>query len=194
MNRLYTRLAGAALCSSVVMMTGSPAMAEPYPRDGILRVYGALVDGACRLDMTSQQQTVDLGSTPAHLLKYVGEQGNRVAFHIRLRDCLREAGTLTDTRTGNVSWSSSQPVVSVMFRAQTDVNNPELVAVQGGSGFGLRLSDERQRRVLPGQMLRPDFVTPESDTLTWYVTPERTAAPLTADAFMAMVDFTMSYE
>lgn len=194
MNRLYTRLAGAAFCSSAVLMACAPAMAESYPRDGILRVYGALVDGACRLDMASQQQTVDLGDTPAFLLKHVGEQGNRVAFHIRLRDCLREAGTLTDTRTGNVSWSSSQPVVSVMFRAQTDVDNPELVAVRGGSGFGLRLTDERSRRVLPGQQLRPDFVTPESDTLTWYVTPERTAAPLTADAFMAVVDFTMSYE
>lgn len=184
-------LCGAALCAAVVMLCAPRAEAV---QEGRLQVYGHLTDGVCQVELASRWQTVSLGETTSWRLDKPGDQGERIPFQLRLRDCLRNAGSARDRNSGNLVWASQQPVVSVTFTAQTDADNPELVALRGTAGVGLRISDDQWRTVRMGQPQRPDFLSPDADTLTWYATPERTAGALRPGAFLARMNFTLNYE
>lgn len=164
---------------------------------GTVHVLGALTEAACELDMTSARQTVDVGAVPTARLKKTGDSGTPVAFQLRLHNCLRRAGVggrETDVRTGAVSWSALQPVVSVTFVAETDADTPQLVRIHGADGAGLRLRDRTGRPVYPGSRGTPLFVTPDSDILTWTVAVERTAGTLQPGAWAAVVNFQLSYD
>lgn len=163
---------------------------------GELHVIGELTEAACRLDMNSEYQQVDLGNVIAGELARPGSQGAPVAFHIRLRDCLRVQSSRHDNRTGNQVWSANQPVVSVAFLGVADADSPDLVRLQGRdvSGVGLRLMNSDHQLIQLGSWGRPGFLDPGQDELTFYVAPERTAAPLMAGPFRATVDFHLNYE
>lgn len=163
---------------------------------GELHISGQLTEAACRLDMTSVFQQVELGNILAGEMVGVGTEGEPVVFQLHLKDCLRTAGSRHNNRTGNLSWSESQPVVSVAFLAPVDANTPELVRLdgQGVSGVGLRLMDERHMPVRLGSWNSPHFLDPGQDDMTFYVVPERTSALLGAGTFRATVDFHLNYE
>ncbi|AYO39786.1 fimbrial protein [Serratia sp. P2ACOL2] len=161
---------------------------------GQLWVHGALTESACRLDMESAYQDVNLGDVGTGRLQNVGDRGTPVAVQLHLRDCLRMSGGSQDSRTGNLTWSASQPVVSVSFIAPTDPDSPGLVQVRGAKGIGLRLLDEQLRDVRLGEPGPSQWVTPGLATLTYTIAPERTAAPLQAGAYRATVDFRLNYD
>ncbi|EMH4079068.1 hypothetical protein RGI92_002338 [Serratia marcescens] len=75
-----------------------------------------------------------------------------------------------------------------------DVDNPQLVKAQGVSGLGLRFLDAGGEDVRLGSRGKPLWLTPGSDTLTYQVAPERTAAPLMAGSYRAVVDSSLSYD
>ncbi|MGP3070586.1 fimbrial protein [Serratia nevei] len=81
-----------------------------------------------------------------------------------------------------------------MWGALTDVDNPQLVKARGVSGLGLRLRDEQGRDMHFGARGQPQWLTPGQNALRYTVVPERTAAPLSAGAYRAIVDFKLSYE
>lgn len=159
-------------------------------------VEGRLTEAACTLDMASEFQQVRLDSVPIRTLKRQGYRGTPVAFHLRLKDCLRVAGEKHDNRSGNIVWSTNQPVVTVAFLAPADADNADLIKVFGPevSGVGLRLTDSQHRDVRLGTWGRPAFVSPGQDTLTFYVEPERTNSRLVGGAFTATVNFQLSYQ
>lgn len=80
------------------------------------------------------------------------------------------------------------------FVAPADPDNPTLVQVNGVTGMGLRLTDERGRDVRLGAWGAPLFLTHGSDVVTWHVQPTRTSAPLTNGAFKAVADFRLNYD
>ncbi|MBN5381106.1 type 1 fimbrial protein [Serratia marcescens] len=162
--------------------------------NGVLQVYGALTESACRLEMTSARQDIWLGETGTARLRQVGDRGQPVAFELRLQDCLRTPGGQRDARTGALTWAPNQPAVTVSFGSTADSDNPQLVKAQGTSGLGLRLLDGRGRDVRLGSRGQPLLLTPGQDALSYSVTPERTAAPLMAGAYRATVDFRLSYD
>lgn len=162
--------------------------------NGTLYVHGALTESACRLDMDSARQDIWLGETGTARLEALGAQGTPVAFELRLKDCLRTPASQRDSRTGALVWANDQPAVSVSFRAPADMDNPQLVKAQGVSGLGLRLLDSRGQDVRLGSRGEPLFLTPGQSSLTYTVTPERTAAPLVAGAYRAAVDFQLNYD
>ena len=162
--------------------------------NGVLYVSGALTESACRLDMTSAYQAVRLGTVGTGRLQSPGDRGTPVAVQLKLRDCLRMSGRSLDARGGSLTWSASQPAVSVSFMAPADPDSPQLVQVQGAQGLGLRLLDERQRDVRLGSRGAPLLLTPGQSTLTYTVTPERTAAPLQAGLYRATVNFRLNYD
>lgn len=161
---------------------------------GVLHVQGALTESACRLEMASASQTVDLGDIGTGRLQQVGSRGKPVKVRLQLRDCLRSPADNLDERSGTVLWNPSQPAVSVSFVAPADVNAQALVQVQGASGLGLRLRDQQGRDVRLGSRGAPLWLTPGQSTLVYSVTPERTRAPLQAGAYSARVDFRLSYD
>lgn len=198
MNRI-DRTALALIAALVLMssVTSAQAAVDNWGVDGAygeLHITGALTAGACRLDMTSLFQQVDMGVLPAAALLHPGDQGVPVAVQLQLRDCLPVGGRQRDDRIGSLTWDSIQPVVSVSFAARADDDNPALVKARGASGIGLRLLDSQRRDVRLGARGAPQWLTPYNDQLTYYVVPERTRAPLSPGAFRASVDFRLNYD
>lgn len=163
---------------------------------GEFHVTGQLTEGACRLEMNSAFQQIELGNITTDKLAHVGDEGEPVSIQLRLRDCLRTASGYLNNQTGNFAWSANQPVMAVAFLAPEDENSPSLVRVNGSSisGVGLRLMDEHYRPVQLGSWTRPHFVAPGQDEMTFYVVPERTPAPLMAGNYAATINFRLNYE
>ena len=161
---------------------------------GVLEISGEFVNSPCVLDMSSADQSVDLGNVSRSQLLRPGDQASPVAFPLRFVDCNRASGSLMNERTGNLVWSAYQPVVSVAFLAPADADDPRLVKVQGVTGMGLRLTDALGRDVRLGSRGEPLFLAYGNDTLTWQVQPTRTRAALSNGAFRATVDFRFIYE
>ena len=161
---------------------------------GVLEISGEFVNSPCVLDMSSADQSVDLGNVSRSQLLRPGDQASPVAFQLRFLDCNRASGSLMNERTGNLVWSAYQPVVSVAFLAPADADDPRLVKVQGVTGMGLRLTDALGRDVRLGSRGEPLFLAYGNDTLTWQVQPTRTRAALSNGAFRATVDLRFIYE
>ncbi|MBC3379049.1 type 1 fimbrial protein [Serratia fonticola] len=160
---------------------------------GVLRVSGVLTESACRLEMTSVDQSVDMGDVGTGRLQRIGDRGTAVAVTLRLQDCLLSAANNRDSQ-GNLTWSTNQPAVSLTFIGVQDDNNPQLFMARGVSGMGLRLTDAARHDVVPGLSGQPQLLTPGNNELTYYIVPERTGAPLQAGAYLAHVNFRLSYE
>ncbi len=187
-------IAALALMGTAMSAQAAPDNWGVEGAHGELHISGALSAGACRLDMTSLFQQVDLGVLPAATLLHPGDQGEPVAVQLQLRDCLPVGGRQRDDRIGSLTWDSIQPVVSVSFVARMDDDNPALVKARGASGIGLRLLDSQRRDVRLGARGAPQWLTPYNDQLTYYVVPERTWAPMLPGAFRANVDFRLNYD
>jgi type 1 fimbria pilin len=198
MNRI-DRTATAWIAALVLTsgMTSAQAAPDNWGVEGAhgeLHISGALAAGACRLDMASQFQQVDIGVIPTAALLQPGDQGTPVAVQLQLRDCLPVGGRQRDVRIGSLTWDHIQPVVSVSFAARADDDNPALVKARGTSGFGLRLLDSGRRDVRLGARGAPQLLSLYNDQLTYYVVPERTRAQLAPGAFRANVDFQLNYD
>ena len=162
--------------------------------NGALYVHGALTESACRLEMDSVRQDVALGSVGTGSLPVIGARGEPVRFELRLADCLRSPAANRDLRTGGRVWADNQPAVTVSFRAPRDADNPQLVQAQGVSGLGLRLETAQGEDVRLGDRGAPLLLTPGKNSLSYTITPERTAANLVAGSYRAVVDFHLSYD
>lgn len=161
---------------------------------GELHVFGSLTEGACSLDMTSARQDVNMGNFTTASLGMPGDQGMPVSVTLKLRDCFRTRGESADHRIGSLVWDTMQPVVTATFVAPADVDNPQLVAVRGAQGFGLRITDRQGRDVRLGDRGAPQWVMPGQDELVYRIIPERTAAPLGAGAWRSVVNFRLNYD
>nr|WP_238485016.1 fimbrial protein [Rahnella rivi] len=162
--------------------------------NGVLRVHGALTESACRLDMVSAWQDIDLGETGTGRLREVGAHGAPLGVQLTLKDCLPGPARNRDSHSGNLLWSESQPAVTVSFIGTADADNPQLVKVQGAGGLALRLTDPQGRDVRLGSRGAPLLLTPGQNTLTYTVTPERTRTALQAGAYWAQLNFHLSYD
>ena len=179
----------------LLLASAQHAQAEIHDAmSGVLEISGEFVNSPCVLDMSSADQSVDLGNVSRSQLLRPGDQASPVAFQLRFVDCNRASGSLMNERTGNLVWSAYQPVVSVAFLAPADADDPRLVKVQGVTGMGLRLTDALGRDVRLGSRGEPLFLAYGNDTLTWQVQPTRTRAALSNGAFRATVDFRFIYE
>ncbi|MCA6222041.1 fimbrial protein [Photorhabdus antumapuensis] len=161
---------------------------------GELYLFGGLTEAACRLDMNSAWQEVNLGTTPNSDLRRPGDKGTPIPFTLKFRDCLRTKGTAGDRRTGNLTWSHLQPVVTVSFVAPADRDYPHLVRVTGVTGLGLQITDTANNDIRLGEWGRPHFVASGQDSLEYYVTPIRTPRTLGIGQYRAVVDFRVNYD
>ncbi|EHG1308580.1 type 1 fimbrial protein [Salmonella enterica] len=161
---------------------------------GALYVHGLLTEGACRLDMASAWQDVEMASLTTAMLPAPGAEGTSVQVTLHLKDCIRTRGYSLETRTGVHTWDSVQPVVTVAFLAPGDLDSPSLLRVMGVKGVALRVRDASDRAIHPGERSAPQFVTPSSDQLTYTITPVRTAEPLIPGEYRAVLNFDLNYD
>lgn len=188
---MLAALAGLALAGPAWSAEVPPALDG---ETGVLHVVGSLTESPCRLEMASAWQAVDMGNTASAELHQAGDQGRAVPVQFRLRDCQAVTARNRDDRTGSLLWSQNQPAVAVRFTAPVDPYNPQLVAVAGTSGLALRLKDEYGRDVRPGSRGAPLLLNPGQDTLTYTLAPVRTAAPLRAGAWHALINMGLEYD
>lgn len=200
--RYYAALVGLALMAplSLAMLLWLLPTAQAVDNwdvggaSGVLEIRGALTESACRLDMDSVRQEVWLGESATGSLARPGDRGVPVSFALRLRDCLRGPSVSRDERTGARYAAADQPAVRVSFLAPADTDNPRLVRAQGVSGMGLRLLDGQGRDMRLGSRGEPLWLAPGDNALIYRVAAERTAAPLTAGAYRALMTFNLSYD
>ncbi|MEB7884617.1 fimbrial protein [Serratia fonticola] len=188
---------GCCLLLTVTSGLAQEKLASNWDIDGSygqLNVYGVLAENACRLEMESERQDVNLGYQTLDRLLHTGDQGKPVAVDIKLQDCLRIAADSRSIPGGNKVWSRYQPSVSVSFNATADENSPSLVKVRGVTGLALRITDKQNQDVPLGGPGKPLLLNPGKNTLTYYITPQRTAAPIVSGAYQANVDFHLSYD
>lgn len=159
-----------------------------------IHVAGALLESACSLAMDSAYQEIWLGNIGTADLHRAGDQGVPVAIQLRLRGCVRTEGGRREEHGGALAWSSAEPVIGLTFRGPADRDNPELAGVAGAAGFGLRLTDTLRRLIKLNKPSRPWFARPGDSVLTYYVTPERTSAPLRAGAFHSYINLYLTYD
>ncbi|WP_105637528.1 fimbrial protein [Cronobacter dublinensis] len=174
----------------------APVMAdEPVSADGgALYVHGVMRENTCRLEMDSAWQDVDLGDISRADVSLVGKMAKPVTVTLYLRDCPEipthsaNITSLTHTR------SAQQPGYQARFIAPTDALNPDLIKVTGVSGIGLRLKDNHGQTVKMAQQGDTVLLNPGQDTVSFTLAPERTAAPLAAGPYHAVINFSMIYE
>lgn len=160
---------------------------------GVLQVHGALTESACRLDMTSAWQTVELGSVGTGMLQQVGKQGRPVAVQLKLEDCLG-GESRNRNKLGDLLWNPDMPAMKIRFLAPATAENPQLLTVSGAKGLGLLMSNERHEAITPGEYSAPTLLSPGQSQLTYYITPVRTSAGLDAGAYQAQIQFQLSYD
>ncbi|EOW6719773.1 fimbrial protein [Cronobacter dublinensis] len=181
---------GAALGVTAPVMADEPVSAD----GGALYVHGVMRENTCRLEMDSAWQDVDLGDISRADVSLVGKMAKPVTVTLYLRDCPE-----IPTRSANITplthtRSAQQPGYQARFVAATDTLNPDLIKVTGVSGIGLRLKDSRGQTVKMAQQSDTVLLNPGQDTVNFTLAAERTAAPLVAGPFHAVINFDMIYE
>lgn len=144
--------------------------------------------------MTSAYQAVELGNTETAELKKIGDRGRPTAFHLELQDCIEVSTALQNTRTGQTAWSSTQPAVKIRFIAPTVPWMPDFAKVMGIQGMGLVLSDTAGQTLPLNENSNPELLPSGQSTLTYYVSPVRTALQMQPGAYSALISFEMYYE
>ncbi|MBN1084027.1 type 1 fimbrial protein [Erwinia aphidicola] len=191
-----TLIAGMLICTGGLF--AGVALAEDQHRitmaEGSMTIFGSLTESACRLEMSSQHQAVWLGNSDTASLRRPGDRAAPVSFQLKLKDCGRGPAALRDSKSGNVSWSTMQPAVSVWFYGTSDADMPDYLKINGTSGLVLALADSEGEPLPLNQRAAPLYLSPGRNTLTYTVTPVRTPAPLRAGAWNASLDFRMIYD
>ncbi|WP_166643136.1 fimbrial protein [Erwinia sp. LJJL01] len=190
------RCAALLVCASGLFAATAPG-AEHHPvpiGQGSVVISGSLTESACRLEMTSLHQVVWLGNIDTASLRRPGDRAAPVSFQLKLEDCGRGPTSLRDSKSGNVSWSTMQPAVSVWFYGTRDDDMPDYLKINGTSGLALALADSQGEPLPLNQRAAPLFLSPGRNTLTYTVTPVRTPAPLRAGGWNANLDFRMIYD
>jgi type 1 fimbria pilin len=160
---------------------------------GKLRVYGALVESACQLQMSTEDQSINLGNIQTADLKYIGDQAKSTSFMIQLQDCIPTNTIMMNYRKNTNTWSVYQPGFKVRFLAESAENFPYLVAVNGAKGIGLQLSENDGHPIHLGGESKPLLITPPQDTFRYWITPIK-ISELEPNAFQSIVSFEVIYE
>lgn len=186
--RLLVPLAALLCYVNGPIYAASPATSAEF------QITGTLLESACYLDPSSAYQQLSLGELSTARLLHMGDQGTPVPLHLKLQGCVRSDGGRHDEQQGALVWSAIEPVAAVTFMAVADADTPGLIKVAGAEGFGLRLLDAQGNDVRLGRIAPAWFVSPGDSQLTYYIRPERTAAPMRPGAFHASLNVNLAYD
>lgn len=162
---------------------------EVHSEYGRLVIKGMLVESSCHLDMASAWQEIDLGTISTKDFIRPGDQGGSIPFTLKLVNCVRGKGWMSDQLRMTATSDSIQPIVSVSFQSMRDERSPQFIKVYGASGIGLKIKD-----ITLGEEGRPHFVNVPQGELNYVITPIRTQGVLIPGNFRAIIDFRVSYD
>ncbi|HGL4620257.1 TPA: fimbrial protein [Citrobacter koseri] len=179
-------------CTSFTLCAAESGLIDG--NSGSMLVHGMLTENACRLEMNSEWQDVDLGIIETRMLQFPGDRAHVVDVGMRFKDCVRVESRKQNPLTQTLVWSAYQPAVAATILAPADLDNPDLVQVIGTKGLALRIIDDTGRTILPGVTQGPQLLSPGQDALSFHIVPERTNAALDAGYFYARLDVRLSYD
>jgi type 1 fimbria pilin len=123
-----------------------------------------------------------------------------VRFRLSFRNCLLGAKALADNPAGPRNGDAGQlylkgeQAVTLVFLGDSDVNNPDLLKLNGGvQGIGLRLKDQQGRALSLNQQSRPYILQPGSNTLWFSAQIESTQKYPLANQFNGVVHVQLVY-
>lgn len=162
--------------------------------NGKIFVYGSLTESACHLSMDSAFQSVDLGNIETASLKTIGAQGHKTLVNIELLDCIEIPTVLRNNKSGNVTWSLSQPGMKIRFITPVVPFRPNIARVEGVNGLGLQITNPKGKEIAFGEYSEPELISTGQNILTYYVAPVRIAEKLQAGAYRSVISFQITYE
>ncbi len=162
--------------------------------NGKIFVYGSLTESACHLSMDSAFQSVDLGNIDTASLKAIGAQGHKIPINIELLDCIETPTVLRNDKSGNVTWSTTQPGMKIRFIALVVPFRPNIASVEGVKGLGLQITTPKGKEIVFGEYSEPQLISSGQNILTYYVAPIRIAERLQAGAYRSVISFQITYE
>lgn len=178
---------------SIIFLPLPLTHAEVAGNVGKIRVYGALIESACRLEMSSLDQSIDLGNIQTADLKFVGDKAKATDFNIQLEDCISTQTNIKNVTTDTNLWSTDQPGFKVRFLAKSEPLAPNLIAVNGAKGIALQLNEADGVEIDLGMDSKPLLVTPLQEGFSYQVTPVR-VGDLEANAFQSIISFEVIYD
>lgn len=178
---------------SLMLFQLPSAYAEVAGNVGKVRVYGALVESPCRLEMSSLDQSIDLGNIQTADLKFIGDHAKATPFEIQLEDCLPTYTNIKNFETDTNTWSTYQPGFKIRFLAQNATGFPNLVSVNGAKGIGLQISEQDGTPIDLGTDSKPLLITPPQELFRYWITPIR-IGDLEPNAFQSIISFELIYE
>lgn len=162
--------------------------------NGKIFVYGSLTESACHLSMDSAFQSVDLGNIETASLKTIGAQGHKTPINIELLDCIETSTVLKNNKSGNVTWSISQPGMKIRFITPVVHFRPNIARVEGVNGLGLQITNPKGKEIAFGEYSESELISTGQNILTYYVAPVRIAEKLQAGAYLGVICFQIMYE
>lgn len=163
-------------------------------QSGIIEVHGALTQSACRLELNSSHQEIDLGTLSTGDFQKVGQSGKPIPLIFFIKDCLISQTFKFDDLTNTTMTDRYQPSVSFSFLSAITSPNHRFVAITGTTGIGLAIKDPYNRMVRLGGKGEALFLQPDQDILKFTITPVRIAETLSVGKFHATIFFFLKYD
>ncbi|CAI0912581.1 Fimbria A protein precursor [Serratia entomophila] len=196
------RLRPLLLCA--LLLSGGATAATPLGAiegtTGTVSFHGGLLSSPCSLTPDSQDQSIDLGDVNARAFQNAGDQSAPVRFRLSFRNCLLGARALADNPAGprngdaNRLYLQGEQAATLVFLGESDINNPQLLKLNGGvQGIGLRLKDQQGRPLALNQQSHPYILQPGSNTLWFSASVESTQRAVMAAGFAAVAHIQVVY-
>lgn len=160
--------------------------ASVFAADGTVNFTGEILTSACKVDTNSLNQTVELGKVSSSAFTKSGSTAAATKFDINLTDC----------PTG----ADSPTIASVKFDGTNDSINPNILALNSGSGaknVGIAIYEKDGATLIPMSNQSQDNTidtTSSSLTMSFIAKYMSTADTVTAGTANGATNFTVIYK
>ncbi|MFM4809517.1 fimbrial protein [Aeromonas hydrophila] len=171
-------------------LLSSAAQATNTVNGGTVKFEGQLVSSACALDVSSLNQTVQMGQVRTSAFSKKGDKSSPVAFNIVLTGC----------KTGPDGGQGNDKTVAVGFSAvQDNKDDKDVISLAGGDGsargIGLQITDRSKKAVMldgtPSTEITLNDDRVEVPFTAAYISTENS---VTSGRANASVVFTLTYQ
>lgn len=167
---------------------------------GDVRFHGRVFVSPCVLDMSSRDQTIELGDISAGVFHRAGDRSRPVPVTLYLRDCLKGSGHMLQDFPGQTSemprlmHSTAERGVSLTIVAQGDAQNSDLGRITGSVlGAGIRVMTDRQQLIHLNQPQRMWILKPGDNAISFLAALESTGRDVTAGEFRGLLRLKLEY-
>lgn len=175
-------------------------MSNTEAEAGNVHFHGRVFVSPCVLDMSTRDQSVELGDISAARFHQRGDRSTPVKFTVRLNDCLKGATETIENFPAEMSGrylrvrGTGEQGVTIRFSAEGDSANADLVKLRGSvHGAGLRIMNGNQALLGLNRDQKLYLINPGNNTLTFLAALESTQQSVSAGEFQGLVRLEVEY-